>query len=77
METVYIKDDYIKLGQLLKLAGLAESGAEAGIVITGGKVKLNGETVLERGKKIHFGDVVSYCGRNIEVKAKNNDNQIY
>ena len=70
METVSIRDEYIKLGQLLKLAGLAESGAEAKIAITGGKVKLNGEEVIERGKKIYPGDVVSFCGKDIEVKNK-------
>ena len=70
METVSIRDEYIKLGQLLKLAGLAESGAEAKIAIIGGKVKLNGEEVIERGKKIYPGDVVSFCGKDIEVKNK-------
>ena len=70
METVSIRDEYIKLGQLLKLAGLAESGAEAKIAITGGKVKLNGEEVIERGKKIYPGDVISFCGKDIEVKNK-------
>jgi ribosome-associated protein len=70
MEKVSIRDEYIKLGQLLKLAGLSESGAEAKIAITEGKVKLNGEIVLERGKKIYPGDVVSFCGKNIEVENK-------
>ena len=68
MKTVRIKDEYIKLGQLLKLAGLSESGAEAKISINEGRVKLNGKTVLERGKKIYPGDVVSFSGNDIEVE---------
>ena len=70
METVNIRDEYIKLGQLLKLAGLAESGAEAKIAITEGRVRVNGETVLERGKKIYHGDIISFRGKDIEVKNK-------
>ncbi len=70
METVHIKDEYIKLGQLLKLSGLVESGLEAKIEINDGKVKLNGEIVLQRGKKVYPGDIVSYGGTDIEVRNK-------
>ena len=43
MEAVVISDDYIKLGQLLKLANMVSSGVEAKIVIQNGEVKVNGE----------------------------------
>ena len=68
METIIIKDDFIKLGQVLKLAGLVGSGLEAKIEIKEGNVKVNGETHLERGKKIYPGDVVEFDGRQIKVE---------
>lgn len=70
METIYIKDEYIKLGQLLKLSGLVDSGLEAKIHIKDGKVKLNDEIVLERGKKVYPGDIVKFQDNEIEVKGK-------
>ena len=52
MDTVYIRDEFIKLGQVLKLAGLVESGVDAKFVIQDGQVKVNGQTEVQRGKKI-------------------------
>ena len=52
MEEVRIQDDYIKLGQALKLAGLVESGVEAKYVIQDGQVKVNGQVETQRGKKM-------------------------
>ena len=60
-------DEFIKLGQALKKAGLVESGVDAKIVIQDGLVKVNGETELQRGKKIHDGDVISYNGETVKV----------
>ena len=62
METIHLKDDFIKLGQALKLAGLVDSGVEAKIVIQDGKVSVNGAAELQRGKKLYPGDVVSFGG---------------
>ena len=59
-------DEFIKLGQALKKAGLVESG-DAKFVIEDGLVKVNGETELQRGKKIHDGDVISYNGETVKV----------
>lgn len=64
---VTIRDEFIKLGQVLKLAGVVEDGVEAKYVITDGLVKVNGETELRRGKKIYEGDVISYNGQDIKV----------
>lgn len=63
MDTVEIKlrDEYIKLGQALKAAGIAESGVDAKYMIQDGAVLVNGETELQRGKKLHDGDEV-ICG---------------
>lgn len=60
-------DEFIKLGQALKKAGLVESGVDAKFVIQDGLVKVNGETELQRGKKIHDSDVISYNGETVKV----------
>ena len=63
-----LRDEFIKLGQALKAAGLVESGAEAKEVITEGLVKVNNITEIQRGKKLHSGDIVSYNGNEIEIR---------
>ncbi len=68
MEIIKIMDDYIKLGQAIKLAGLVQSGVEAKIEIQEGLVKVNNEVELQRGKKIYPGDVIEYDGQQIRVE---------
>lgn len=46
---------------------LVSSGVEAKIVIQDGQVTVNGETELQRGKKLHDGDVFSYDGETVKV----------
>lgn len=58
MDTVKITDDVIRLGQFLKLAGLAESGAQARDLVADGEVSVNGEVDTRRGRQLHKGDVV-------------------
>ena len=70
MTEITIKDEFIKLGQLLKMAGLTSSGLDSKIVITNGEVKVNGEVRLERGKKIYHGDIVEFNNQKIKVKSK-------
>ncbi|MDD6380729.1 MAG: RNA-binding S4 domain-containing protein [Lachnospiraceae bacterium] len=60
-------DEFIKLGQLLKKAGLVGSGVEAKEVILDGEVKVNGETEERRGRKLYDGDTVSFDGEEIKV----------
>ena len=67
MEQIYIKDEYIRLGQALKLAGLVGSGVDAKFVIKDRLVSLNGEKVYERGKKCRQGDVIEYDGAKVMV----------
>ena len=67
MEIIEIRDEYIKLGQALKLAGLVESGVEAKIEIQEGSVKVNGEVILQRGRKIYAGDVIEFDGQQVRV----------
>ncbi len=70
MEIIKIKDDFIKLGQALKLAGLAESGVDAKIKIQEGFVKVNGEVETQRGKKIHPGDIITFDGQQVKVEKE-------
>jgi ribosome-associated protein len=54
-----IRDDTIRLGQALKLAGLAASGGEARALIEEGAVRVNGEVETRRGRQLRRGDVVA------------------
>ena len=69
MQVIKLREDYIKLGQALKAAGLAESGVDAKYAIEDGLVKVNGEVATQRGKKLHAGDVVTYDGETIRIEA--------
>ncbi len=62
------EDEFIKLGQALKKAGLVDSGAEAKEVILDGLVKVNDRVEQQRGKKLHDGDVISYNGETVKVR---------
>ena len=64
-----IRDEFIKLGQALKLAGIVSSGIEAKVLIADGLVLVNGETETRRGKKLRDGDTVSVQGNSFTVKA--------
>ena len=68
MEEIVLRDEFIKLGQALKAAGLVESGVEAKIVIQDGEVKVNGVVETQRGKKLFGGEVVEYNGSSILIK---------
>ena len=59
MEAIEISDEFIKLGQALKLANLVSSGVEAKIVVQNGEVKVNGEVDTRRGRKLYPQDVLS------------------
>ncbi len=69
MDKIQIKDEYIKLGQALKLAGYVDSGLDAKLVIQDGLVKVNGEVDTRRGKKLVPGDVVSFEDKEFEVTS--------
>ena len=67
MEIIKLRDEYIKLGQALKVCNLVESGVDAKFVIQDGLVKVNGQVELQRGKKLYDGDVVSFEGTEIKI----------
>ena len=68
MATIRLRDEYIKLGQALKAAGLVESGVEAKEVIQEGLVLVNGETDTRRGRKLYAGDIVVFNGEEIKIE---------
>ena len=68
MQILTLRDEYITLGQLLKAAGLVESGSEAKVRIQDGEVKVNGETETRRGRKLYAGDVAAFAGEEVKVE---------
>lgn len=67
METIQLRDEFIKLGQALKAAGLVGSGVEAKMVIQDGLVYVNGEIEYQRGKKLYDGDIVKFNNETIKI----------
>lgn len=67
METIQLREDYIKLGQALKAAGLVSSGIDAKMVIQDELVKVNGEMENRRGRKLYDGDIVEYNETQIKI----------
>lgn len=72
MEIFYLRDEFIKLGQVLKAAGLSESGVDAKFSIQEGMVKVNGETETRRGRKLYDGDIVEFEGKQIKINKGQN-----
>ena len=70
MEIIKLRpqDEFIKLGQALKAAGLVESGVEAKDVIQNGLVLVNGEIDTKRGRKLYPGNISSFDGNEKKKK---------
>lgn len=67
MRDVTIRGDMIRLGQLLKLAGLADSGGEARMMLEEGDIQVNGEPEDRRGRQLHDGDIVEVAAERVRV----------
>ncbi len=67
MDKLILKDEYIKLGQALKAAGLVSSGIDAKMVIQEGMVKVDGEVELRRGRKLYDGAVVEFDNQTVKI----------
>lgn len=67
MRELAIRDDMIRLGQALKLAGLAASGGEARALIEQGAIGVNGEVERRRGRQLHPGDVVTLGDDTVRI----------
>lgn len=68
MKEIKIKDEYIKLVQLLKFSSLVSSGGEAKMFIDEGLVSVNNQIEKRKGKKIYKNDIVEFNGNQIVVK---------
>lgn len=68
---IEIRDEFIKLGQAMKLAGLVDEGVEAKFAIQNGEVSVNGEPETRRGRKLFKGDVFSWNGEQVEIGGQN------
>lgn len=64
---IAIRGEVIRLGQLLKLAGIADTGAEAKDVLAAGAVRVNGEPETRRGRQLVRGDEVTAAGETVRV----------
>ena len=70
-----LKDEFIKLGQLLKAAGCTDDGVQAKYVVQEGLVKVNGEIETRRGKKLREGDIVTF--QDMEVTISRSEHHVY
>jgi len=72
-QQVAVRDGVIRLGQLLKLAGVVETGGEAKLRIQEGEARVNGEVETRRGRQLVPGDLVEFAGEILEVVVKADD----
>jgi ribosome-associated protein len=72
-EQVAVRDEVIRLGQFLKLAGVVETGGEAKARIQEGEAMVNGEVETRRGRQLAPGDLVEFGGMVLEVVARPGD----
>ena len=68
MEIIHLREDFIKLGQALKAAGMVSSGLDAKMVIQEGLVKVNGEVEQRRGRKLYEGDIVTFEDEQVKIE---------
>lgn len=69
MHQIAISGDMIRLGQLLKLAGAVDSGADVRPLLADGLVTVNGEVETRRGRQLRDGDVVELDAISVRVSA--------
>lgn len=67
MKTVKIDTEYIKLNQFLKFVAIIQNGSDGKLIISGGKIKVNGEVENRRGKKLKKGDIVKFEDNEYEI----------
>jgi ribosome-associated protein len=69
MSDVPIRGQTIRLGQLLKLAGVIDSGAEVKAFLSTEPVWVNGEREARRGRQLHPGDIVRVGERELRLTS--------
>jgi ribosome-associated protein len=73
MTEITIRGDMIRLGQLLKLAGVVATGGEIKEFLAEGNVLVNGEAEARRGRQLHPGDVVAVGDQELTVAGQGHD----
>lgn len=68
MDRIQLRENFIKLGQALKAAGLVQTGVEAKYAVLDGLVKVNGQTETRRGRKLVSGDLVEFEGKTVKIE---------
>lgn len=69
-EELPIRDEMIRLGQALKLGSLVEDGAMARTAVEEGMVQVNHDIETRRGRQLHAGDVITYNGTSLVIRAE-------
>jgi ribosome-associated protein len=64
---IAIRGDTIRLGQLLKLAGVVGGGGELKVFLAEADIRVNGEPEARRGRQLHPGDTVAVAGEELQV----------
>ncbi|HEV3048407.1 MAG TPA: RNA-binding S4 domain-containing protein [Solirubrobacteraceae bacterium] len=65
-----IEGETIRLGQLLKLAGVVDSGSEVRALLAAEPALVNGEPESRRGRQLRVGDAVLVAGRQLSIVAR-------
>jgi ribosome-associated protein len=69
VETIVIRGEMIRLGQLLKLAGVVGVGSDVKALLASEPITVNGEPENRRGRQLHPGDIITVAGQQLEVGA--------
>ena len=69
-EVITINEEFIRLQDLIKFAGVVPTGGQAKYIIQNGEIKVNGEVCTIRGKKMRDGDIAQFEEKIIEVKTE-------
>jgi ribosome-associated protein len=69
METIAIRGEMIRHGQLLKLAGVVGVGSDVKALLAEVPITVNGEPENRRGRQLHPGDIVDVAGQQLEITA--------
>jgi ribosome-associated protein len=67
MDEFHARDGMIRLGQLLKAAGMVDTGGEAKLVLAEGEVTVNGDVETRRGRQLHPGDVIALGDASVRL----------
>lgn len=67
MKSIFIRDEYVTLGQFLKIADIVNTGGEVKIFLIENEIKVNNESENRRGKKLYKGDIIEVLGEKYQI----------